>query len=150
MSGSKTMGTILLALGVFVCYQGIDLSIGRPNHPGPGFVPFGLGFILTFLAIVYLWQIPRGKEKRNPSSFPVTYQRTAMAVGTICLYAFVLSWLGYILTTLLLFVIWLSLIERKGWIQTASLACLAVAAVYFFNVLFSVQLPAGLLKGVIR
>jgi hypothetical protein len=150
MSGSKAMGAILLALGLFVCYQGIDLSIGTPSRPGPGFVPFGLGFILTTLAIVYLWQSSRGKEEKKISSFPISYQRTAMAIGTICLYALVLSWLGYILTTLLLFVIWLSLIERKNWIQTASLTCLAVVAVYFFNFLFSVQLPAGLLKGIIR
>jgi hypothetical protein len=73
-----------------------------------------------------------------------------MAVGTICLYALIVGWLGYLPATFLLFVIWLSLIERKGWVQIASLACLAVVAVYFFNVLFSVQLPAGLLKGLIR
>jgi hypothetical protein len=150
MSGSRVMGIILLILGVFVCYQGGSLSIGTPSHPGPGFVPFGLGFILTILAAVHLRQVSRGKEERKTTSLPVSYQRTAMAVGTICLYALIVGWLGYILTTLLLFVIWLSLIERKGWIQTASLACLAVVAVYFFNVLFSVQLPAGLLKGIIR
>ena len=150
MSGSKIMGTILLGIGGFVCYQGVDLSLGTPSHPGPGFVPFGLGAVLTLLSAVYLWHISQGKEERKASSFTVNYQRTGMAIGTICLYALILSWLGYILTTLLVFVVWLSLIERKSWIQTGSLACLAVVAVYFFNVLFSVQLPAGLLKGIIR
>jgi putative tricarboxylic transport membrane protein len=150
MSGSKIMGTILLGIGGFVCYQGVDLSLGTPSHPGPGFVPFGLGAVLTLLSAVYLWHISQGKEERKASSFTVNYQRTGMAIGTICLYALILSWLGYILTTLLVFVVWLSLIERKSWIQTGSLACLAVVAVYFFNILFSVQLPAGLLKGIIR
>jgi len=150
MSGPKIMGTILLGIGAFVCYQGIDLSLGAPSRPGPGFVPFGLGAILILLSAVYLRHISQGKEERKASSFTVSYQRTGMAIGTICLYALILSWLGYILTTLLVFVVWLSLIERKSWIQTGSLACLAVVAVYFFNVLFSVQLPAGLLKGIIR
>jgi hypothetical protein len=144
------MGAILLGIGAFVCYQGIDLSLGTPSRPGPGFVPFGLGAVLTLLSAVYLWHISQGKEKRKASSFPVSFQRTVMAIGTICLYAFLLGWLGYIPTTLLLFVVWLSLIEKKSWFQTASLACLAVVAVYLFNVLFSVQLPAGLLKGIIR
>jgi hypothetical protein len=150
MAGSTIMGAILLALGAFVGYQGIDLTLGTPGHPGPGFVPFGLGLIFTLLAAVYLWQSSRGKEKKKIPSSPSDYRRTVMAVGTISLYALAVSWLGYILTTFLLFVIWLSLIERKRWLQTASLACLAVIAVYFFNVLFSVQLPAGLLKGIIR
>jgi putative tricarboxylic transport membrane protein len=150
MAGSTFMGMILLALGIFVGFQGIDLSLGTPGHPGPGFVPLGLGVILILLAAVYLWQSSRGKEKKKTPSSPSDYWRTGMAVGTISLYAFAVSWLGYILTTFLFFVIWLSLIERKKWLQTASLACLAVAAVYFFNILFSVQLPSGLLKGIIR
>jgi hypothetical protein len=73
-----------------------------------------------------------------------------MAVGVLCFYALMADWVGYILTTFFSFIIWLSLIERKSWLQTASLACLAVVAVYAFNVLFSIQLPAGLLKGILR
>jgi putative tricarboxylic transport membrane protein len=145
------MGGILLLLGIFVCYQGIDLSVGTPSRPGPGFVPFGLGIILTVLAVIFLWQSSPGREekaKTTPSA--VKYRRTGMAVGTLCLYALTVNWLGYILSTFVLFVIWLALIERRGWLQTASLACLAVVAVYFFNALFSVQLPAGLLQGIIR
>jgi len=148
MAGSKIMGLILLALGVFVCYQGIDLTLGTPSRPGPGFVPFGLGFILILLAAFYLRQNSSKKEKRvSPGR---NYRRTAMAVGVLCFYALIVNWVGYILTTFFSFIIWLWLIERKAWLQTASLACLAVVTVYAFNVLFSIQLPAGLLKGILR
>ena len=142
------MGLTLLALGVFVCYQGIDLTLGTPIRPGPGFVPFGLGFILILLAASYLRQNSSKKEK---GIFPGgDYRRTAMAMGILCFYALIVNWVGYILTTFLSFIFWLALIERKAWLQTASLACLAVVAVYAFNVLFSIQLPTGLLKGFIR
>jgi len=150
MAGSTIMGVVLLALGIFVCYHGVELSLGTPGQPGPGFVPLGLGLILAFLAAVYLWQSWRKRGKAQTAVSPSGYGRTAMAVGTLCAYALLVNWLGYILTTFFLFVTWLSLIERKRWIPTASLACLAVVAVYFFNVLFSVQLPAGLLKGILR
>jgi hypothetical protein len=150
MAGSKIMGVTLLALGIFVGYQGIDLTLGTPSRPGPGFVPFGLGFILISLAVVFLWQSSSRKEKGKPPSPGGNYRRTAMAVGVLCFYALIVNGVGYILTTFFLFIIWLALIERKGWLQTASLACLAVAAVYAFNVLFSVQLPSGLLKGILR
>ncbi len=150
MAGSTIMGVILLALGIFVSYHGIELSPGTPGHPGPGFVPLGLGVILGLLAAVYLWQSSREREKAKTAVSPSGYGRTAMALGTLCAYALIVSWLGYILTTFFFFIIWLSLIERKRWIPTASLACLAVVAVYLFNVLFSVQLPAGLLQGILR
>lgn len=149
MAGSKIMGAFLLLLGGFVCYQGIDLTMGMPNRPGPGFVPFGLGLILTTLAAIYLWQ-SRGNKKEERRSPGANYRRTALAVGVLCFYALIVNWAGYILTTFFSFILWLSLIEKKAWFQTASLACLAAVAVYAFNVLFSIQLPAGLLKGILR
>lgn len=148
MQGSKIMGAFLLLLGFFVCYQGLDLTLGTPNRPGPGFVPFGLGLILLTLAGVYLWQ-NRGRKEEKKSAGG-NYRRTALALGVLCFYAFAVSWAGYILTTFFSFILWLSLIERKGWMQTASLACLAAVGIYAFNVLFSIQLPAGLLKGILR
>jgi hypothetical protein len=148
MAGSKVMGVVLLLLGIFVCYQGIDLTLGRPSIPGPGLVPFGLGLILTILAAVYLWQNgPKTSSEKSPRG---TYRRTVLAVGILCFYGLAMNWIGYLLTTFLAFVLWLSVIEKKNWLQTASLAGLASISVYAFNVLFSIQLPAGLLKGILR
>ncbi len=148
MAGSKIMGVFLFLLGSFVCYQGIDLSLGMANRPGPGFVPFGLGLVLMTLAAIYLRQSRTNKARRPESG--VRYRRTALALGILCFYALVVNWAGYILTTFFSFILWLSLIERKAWFQTASLAFLAAVAVYVFNALFSVQLPAGFLKGILR
>jgi len=144
------MGITLLGLGVFVCYQGLELALGKPSSPGPGFVPFGLGLFLTILSALYLSQSFRGREKGNDRGDGSGSRRLIMAVGVICFYALAVTWLGYLLTTFFLFAIWLSLIERKNWVQTFSLACAACGAVYLFNTLFSVQLPAGLLRGFIR
>jgi membrane-associated HD superfamily phosphohydrolase len=104
--------------------------------------------ILTTLAAIFLWQNRRRKEERRSAA--ANYRRTALAVGVLCFYALIVNWVGYLLTTFFSFILWLSLIERKAWIQTAFFACLASVAVYAFNVLFSVQLPAGLLKGILR
>lgn len=144
------MGILLLGVGIFVCYQGIDLTLGKPSLPGPGFVPFLLGAILTALAFFYLQQSLRKKEDGKKSSTPPVNTRLFLAIGIMALYALIVTSVGYILTTFLLFALWLSLIERKNWLQTVSLACAAVVVIYFFNTLFSVQLPTGLLKGLIR
>ncbi len=150
MPGSVIMGIFLLGLGIFVCFQGIDLTLGKPSLPGPGFVPFLLGTILTLLALCYLKQSLRRKEKGSKSGSFSGYPRLILAIGVMALYALIVNWLGYILTTFLLFVFWLSLIERKNWVQIISLACVAVVGAYFFNTLFSIQLPTGLLKGILR
>ena len=148
MPGSKIMGVILLLMGVYISYQGIELTLGVPSRPGPGFVPFGLGVFLAILAAFYLWQSRSRTEKEKISG--ENYRRTALALGVLCFYALLLDWAGYILTTFFAFLLWISLIERKSWLQTASLSCLAAVAVYAFNVLFSIQLPTGLLKGILR
>jgi len=140
------IGTIFLALGIFVCHQAIQLSLGRPSRPGPGFVAFGLGLILTVLSFLYLMQVSRTKSEDQSRSSRGGGNRTLMAVGLLCLYAAVLNSLGYLISTFLLFGIWLGLIEQKKWYLTLPIAFLALVAVYFFNYLFSVQLPKGFLK----
>ena len=140
------MGIILLGMGSFVCHHSIGLTLGKPSRPGPGFFPLGLGVILILLAVSYLIQSARREESKSaPASGRV--HRTAIAVAILCFYAATVNWLGYLISTFLLFCFWLILIERKQWYWVLFLGPIAVVAVYFFNILFSVQLPKGLIRG---
>ena len=150
MVGPAMMGFILLALGIFVCSQALELSLGRASRPGPGFVSFGLGSILIGLAVLYLRQTLRQKGKGEGTGKEVRLSRTFLALGILSFYTAVLPWLGYLITTLLFFGFWLAVIERKRWHLVLPLAGLAGLAVYLFNIIFSVQLPAGVLKGFLR
>jgi 1,4-dihydroxy-2-naphthoate octaprenyltransferase len=143
--GRVFAGGILLALGIFVCQQAIQLSLGQASRPGPGFVPFGLGSILILLSLLYLVPILQTAERGETSRVPSKFRRTLLAVGILCLFNGVLTGLGYLISTFLLFILWLMLIERKKWHLSLGLACLALVFVYVFNLLFSVQLPKGLL-----
>jgi len=147
VKGPLVIGALLLALGIFVDHQAIQLSLGQPSRPGPGFVAFGLGSILILLSALYLIQFSRMKSEARLGRSGVGRHRTLLAVGLLCLYAAVLNWLGYLISTFLLFGIWLGFVERKKWYLTLSIAFLALVVVYYFNYLFSVQLPKGLLKG---
>jgi hypothetical protein len=150
MVGPAVMGFILLALGIFVCSHALELTLGRASRPGPGFVSFGLGSILIGLAILYLRQVLRQRGKAGGAGKEVRLWRTFLALGILSFYAAVLPWLGYLITTLLFFGFWLAVIEGKRWRLVLPLACLAGAAVYLFNIVFSVQLPPGVLKGFLR
>ncbi len=142
--GPVIAGVALLGLGTFVCHQAVQLSLGQASRPGPGFVPFGLGSILVFLSLLYLLPQLRNREKAKAGG---GFGRTFLAVGILCLFTFLLSRLGYLICTFLLFILWLGFIERKRWYVSLSLSLLALAAVYYFNLLFSVQLPGGPIKG---
>jgi len=146
-AGSILAGIIFLALGIFVCQQAIQLSLGQASRPGPGFVPFGLGSVLILLSLLYLvpgFRAFKQEEDLHPSPGLI---RTLLAIGILCLFSAILSWLGYLVSTLLLFLLWLMLVERKKWPMAVGLAGLALVFVYFFNLLFSIQLPRGIIRG---
>jgi len=145
--GQVSAGVILLALGIFVCQQAIQLNLGQASRPGPGFVPFGLGSLLILLSLLYLVPVLRTFKKEEKPRLSAGLIRTLMGIGILCLFSAVLSGLGYLLSTLLLFLLWLMLIERKKWPMAVGLAGLALVFVYFFNLLFSIQLPRGILRG---
>ena len=145
--GQVFAGGILLALGIFVCQQAIQLTLGQASRPGPGFVPFGLGSILILLSLLYILPLLRTFQEDGKQQPSRGLSRTLLAVGILCIFSAVLSALGYLLSTLLLFLLWLMLIERKKWPVAVGLAALALVFVYFFNFLFSVQLPRGIIRG---
>jgi hypothetical protein len=145
--GQVFAGVILLAVGIFVCQQAIQLDLGQASRPGPGFVPFGLGFLLILLSLLYLVPVLRTFKKEEKPRLSAGLIRTLMGIGILCLFSSILSGLGYLLSTLLLFLLWLMLIERKKWPMAVGLASLALVFVYFFNLLFSIQLPRGIIRG---
>jgi Tripartite tricarboxylate transporter TctB family len=147
LKGPVLAGVILLALGIFVCHQAVRLSLGQPSRPGPGFVPFGLGSILVLLSLLYIFHFLRTQNGRGESKAHRGRTRTFLAIGILCFCIGSLNWMGYLISTFLLFLMWLAIIERKKWYVSLSFSLLALVVVYYFNFLFSVQLPRGLLKG---
>jgi hypothetical protein len=145
--GPVLAGILFLALGIFVCHQATQLSLGQASRPGPGFVPFGLGSILILLSLLYLIPSLRAVGREEKSRGPSGFHRTLLAVGILCFFNIVLNGLGYLISTFILFLLWLMLVERKEWPISLGLACLALVLVYYFNLLFSVQLPKGFIQG---
>jgi len=147
LRGPILAGVILLALGIFVCHQAMQLSLGQASRPGPGFVPFGLGVILILLSVLYILHFLRNHKGRRELKVRQGLKRTFLAIGILCFCVGLLNWLGYLISTFLLFLMWLAVIESKKWYVSLSLSLLALAVVYYFNFLFSIQLPKGLIKG---
>ena len=121
--------------------------MGKPRHPGPGFLPFGLAFILILLSVGLI--ITRRGKNESPTPFwpERTWLRPLLGTLIFMSYAFLLGRLGFILTTLIFLVIWLGLIERMHWTRILALAAGVTLTLYLiFGYSLDVPLPGGFLE----
>lgn len=123
------------------------LSMGKFKHPGPGFLPFGLGLCLIILSLVLIFK----NWGRSPSPAPFWSQRAwlrpLLGTATLIFYAIAIGRLGFILTTLLFLLIWMGLIERLRWKTVFSVSLGATAALYLLFVFFlEIPMPKGFFK----
>ncbi len=122
--------------------------MGKLRHPGPGFLPFGLGIILIILSLALIFQ--RREKDRTPVPFwpKGTWLRPVLGVVIFALYAFLAGRLGFIATTFLFLVLWMGIIERIRWISILALSSIVTVAVYvIFGYLLEVPLPPGFWEG---
>jgi putative tricarboxylic transport membrane protein len=124
------------------------------HHPGPGFFPFFGGMVLaTFSAIVFVRSVlvksrtvdrKAQGEKENHLSLVYT------VVGLI-VYALILEYAGYMLSTLLLVVFLLRLFAHKEWwVGLVTAAVISSASYTLFAVFLKSELPIGIFEGIIE
>ncbi len=135
--------SFLIVLGGFVAWQSKKLSLGVPWAPGPGFFPFCSGLLLIGIALIILVQGVRQKPKVRET---LRKGRVILAIAAIFAYALVFEHLGYLLSTFLLMLLLLRMMERKSWWLGTGLAALISMVSYFlFKVCLKVNIPGGFL-----
>ena len=137
-----------LALGGSLCWGAFQLDLGSPSEPGSGFLPFGTGFLLGILALVHLAQITFRKDiKEERLLGEVQWKRGACVVAALLLYALLLPWLGYLITTFLFMAVLFSVYERRKWWVVGSASLLVIALTYLvFHHWLKVQFPVGIFR----
>ncbi len=132
---------ILIFLSVAICVESYRLGMGTFNKPGSGLFPFITGLLIGVLATVR--QLSVGEQNRIPNvSAPPN--RVLSLAAALFVYAFLLDKIGFILSTILLIVFFLRVIEAKSWIVTALIAILTPFCTYLvFKILLRVQMPIG-------
>lgn len=147
----KAACLIWLGFGGFFSVGSIKYGVGSLSEPGPGFFPLAAGLMLSLTAIGHLAQLIRKPSSSTPEGTLWAEARwgrgVAVLVGLI-LYAFTVNFLGYIIATFLLMLVFFSLYDWKKW-RMALIGSLVVISVTYmvFCVWLKVQFPAGLLSG---
>ena len=121
--------------------------MGRVKHPGPGFLPFGLALCLIILSLPLIFKSQKGNVSSTPFWPQRTWLRPLLGVAILIFFAFVVEWVGFLITTFIFLMIWMGVIERVRWRTIIGVSIGTTAALYLIFALFlDVPLPMGFLK----
>lgn len=146
-SWQRVAGIVLLLVAVVVIQQSVwVLRLFDHGQPGSGFMPFGLGIILAFLACLII-ATHRGRDETRISFWPSrAWLRPLLAVIIMGVYVVAFDDLGAVTSVVILVLAWLLLLEKKSIVVATSTAVLTGLAVYLiFELLLMTPFPRGLL-----
>jgi putative tricarboxylic transport membrane protein len=149
------VGRILLYCNLFwvlfslvTCVEAYRLNLGTIHEPGPGFFPFGAGFIMLLLSLAALLKSVGKKRKVEETSRQETFRwwNILIILTAITAYALSLEKIGFLINTFLFMCLLLKVVEPQTW-KTAIIGGLitTLAANLVFNVVFRTQIPKGIL-----
>ena len=133
---------------LLTCVESYRLNLGVLTRPGPGFFPFGAGFLMLVLSLIALFQWT-GKTERAAAKAekePLRWWNIVIILAATLAYTLSLEKIGFLINTFLLITLLLKVVEPQTW-KTSILwgVITALAADVVFNVLFRAQIPSGIL-----
>jgi hypothetical protein len=142
LSTDRISGGALVLFSLFAIWQNSALPLGTFRHPGPAYIPVLLALLLLLFGVFLAAMDDRAVKF---SSIRWNEWRHAVAILSACVFAvFGIERLGYRLTLILVLSFLLKIVERRGWLLTASLAfVLSFGSFFLFYTLLRVPLPQG-------
>ena len=134
-----------IALGILVCSGALRLGVGSAPEPGSGFIFFWSGLILVVLSLCAFAEALRDGEEVIPGIGALHWRKIVLVLLSLLLYAFLLERLGFVVTTFLLLIFLLGLIEDVHWGKSFGVACAAALGTYaIFELWLKIRLPHGI------
>jgi len=153
--GQIAVSAGVLALGAIVLAGAWELPAGGGYaQVGPGVVPRIVGGVLLLLGALLLREALtggfRGVDEEAEVHLPMDWKAFGWLSGGIILYGLLVERAGFLIASTLLFVAVARGFTSRRWLSNA-LVGFAVAAFIFavFNYGLGLQLPAGILKGLL-
>ncbi len=139
---------VLTLVGFGFSIFSFNLGLGSVHAPGPGFVPFLAGGLLIVLSIATMMETrPETKVKNWSGLFGGDRWRIVVGIlGTLFLYALVMDFLGFNLSTFLLLIFLFRLGEGQRWTVALGVAFITMVLTYLlFDYFLQVSFPRGFL-----
>ena len=141
---------IWVLLGLGICFFSARLRLWDAAGPGSGFLPFiaGLFVGLTGLALL-LQESARRRPARRAAPFwedRAARNRVGLVVIALCVMAYLMPILGFLIAATLVMTFLLGLTERTPVASALMLAVVSSLSIYWlFTSLLQVRLPRGFL-----
>jgi putative tricarboxylic transport membrane protein len=146
----KISGAILIAFFLFMFYQSTKLDMMYRNSPGAGFFPLWLSVLaLLAAAVVVVGAFRRPASLDRPVQWPkgVGLRRIGLTFVSFLLYAYLLTVLGFILSTTAYVLFMSRMLGSRRWLSSIAVSGLTSLGLYLvFKVWLQTELPTGLLR----
>ena len=139
-----------ILLGIGICIQSVRHQLWNPDGPGSGFIPFLTGLLIGVAGLLlFIGEQFKASEQKERGKFwenPVALRRVVYLVGSLCLMAFLMPRLGFLLTSTLASILMIRVIEPKKWVTVVSISVVSCLLIYsLFRFLVQIRLPKGFL-----
>jgi len=98
---------------------------------------------------LFLSERSKGSKKEETGKFwenPIAVRKVLYLVGSLCIMALIMLKLGFLLTSILVTILMIRVIESKKWITVVLTSILSCLLIYFlFYSLMQINLPKGFL-----
>ena len=138
-----------MAMGIGISYGGYDLDLGSLRDPGSGFMFFWVGLFMIGLSLVIFIAAFRGKSTKGEMKVfwtDIRWKKVLSVLAALFIYAYVLTPLGFIPTTILLLIFLFKAVDPQKWSWAILGAIICTLASYgLFQLWLGCQLPKGFL-----
>ena len=138
---------VMLALGIYLAYQGRDLGLGALSEPGSGFILFWIGLFIAGLALALA--ITSFAESGGPTIGQLwdnpRWAKVPLVLLYLMVYTAVLETVGFLIATPILLILLFKTVEPQSW-TTALVGAFATTVVVYvvFGIGLGTQFPNGL------
>lgn len=137
---------VLIALSLAAALESWNLGVWTGQRPGPGLWPLLIS-VAMFTCAAGAWLRERKSEAEAPPE--TSWRRELVAFGSIVAYIMGFAYLGLVIPTFLLLLLWLKVLANEPWRLVLPLSVAGTAAVYVvFDVLLGVPFPRGVVGAV--
>jgi hypothetical protein len=134
-------GLFFFGLSLFVIWESLRVGLGNLQMPGPGFLSFCAGVILSILSLVLIHRGLGFQDSLKPHSPPLI-----LALASLFVYSLVLNTLGFIVATFLLVGLLFRLGERRPlWALLGMSALVTLLTYLVFGIFLHVYFPRSFL-----
>ena len=148
----KITAAILLVFSLLYFFKGLNLQVGVPKNPGPGFIPVIIGILLVSCTGFYMVRVFRkgDLEGKGEKAFTEEKKNYVAILGiTACaiLFPLILETLKFLMTTFFVSFFMLILLKPKKRRFAFLLAAgMSLSSFLIFSRLLGVALPMGFLE----